>query len=322
MPLIGYHASHEQFSGSHLLKLVQQAESAGFKGCLSSDHFHPWTDEQGESAFAWSWLGAAMQATSLEFGVVNAPGQRYHPAIIAQAAATLAEMFPDRFWIATGSGQNLNEHITGAKWPDKDQRNQRLMESVQIMRRLWKGETVTHRSELLTVEEAKLYTLPQRAPAVIGAAITQKTARWMAGADWVDGVITTSKPLEELKEFVSEFRKAGGDKKELYLKVQISYHPDKQKAFEGAWEQWRSNIYPSPITADLAMPKHFADVGKLTNPEEIRKHVLIGDSADPFIKEFKAYAELGFDKLFIHNVNLEQEQYIDFFGREVLPALQ
>ncbi|EMR00877.1 TIGR03885 family FMN-dependent LLM class oxidoreductase [Cesiribacter andamanensis] len=321
MPLIGYHASHEQFSPSHLLQLVQQAEAAGFGGCLSSDHFHPWTDEQGESAFAWSWLGAAMQATGFEYGIVNAPGQRYHPAIIAQAAATLAEMFPDRFWIATGSGQNLNEHITGAKWPDKVQRNQRLQESVQIMRRLWQGETVTHRSELLTVEEAKLYTRPKRAPKVIGAAITAKTAAWMAASDWADGVITTSKPLEELRPFVEEFRSAGGSGKQLYLKVQLSYHPDKKRAFETAWQQWRSNIYPSQVTADLAMPAQFAGAGKLTDPEKIREHVLIGDSADYFIEQLSAYAELGIDKLFLHNVNLEQEQYIEFFGKSVLPEL-
>ena len=156
---IGYHASHEQFKPSTLLTYVQRAQQAGFTAASSSDHFHPWSNRQGESGFAWSWLGAALQATSLSFGVVNAPGQRYHPAIIALAAATLAEMFPQRFWIAVGTGQFLNEHITGEKWPAKAARNARLNECVESMRALWKSETVTHKG-LVTVEEATLYSRP------------------------------------------------------------------------------------------------------------------------------------------------------------------
>ena len=154
---IGFHASHEQFSPRDLLSLIPKAEKAGFKLVLSSDHFHPWSDLQGESGFAWSWLGAAMQASTMEFGVVNAPGQRYHPAIIAQAYATLDQMFPGRFWMANGSGQALNENITGEKWPSKEDRNSRLQESVQLMRELWKGDYVTHHG-MVQVENCLLYT--------------------------------------------------------------------------------------------------------------------------------------------------------------------
>src|SRR5918997_6060747 len=128
MTRFGYHCSHEQYPPSELLENVQAAEAAGFEGAMCSDHFHPWTDAQGHSGFAWSWLGAALQATSLSFGTVNAPGDRYHPAIVAQAAATLAEMFPDRFWLAIGSGEALNEAITGARWPAKRERDARLRE--------------------------------------------------------------------------------------------------------------------------------------------------------------------------------------------------
>src|SRR3990170_4026998 len=137
--VIGFHASHEQIGPDRLLRLVQAAEAAGFDAGMCSDHWAPWSEEQGESGFAWSWLGAALQATSLSFGVVNAPGQRYHPAIIAQAAATLSVMFPGRFWVALGSGQLLNEHITGAGWPAKPARNDRLRECAEIMRLLWAG---------------------------------------------------------------------------------------------------------------------------------------------------------------------------------------
>ena len=152
-PRIGFHASHEQFGPDRLLRLVQSAEAAGFDAAMCSDHWAPWSEVQGESGFAWSWLGAAMATTALPFGVVNAPGQRYHPAIIAQAAATLNVMFPDRFWIAVGSGQLLNEHITGEAWPIKDDRNARLRESADVMRRLWAGEAVTHTGHV-TVSEA------------------------------------------------------------------------------------------------------------------------------------------------------------------------
>jgi probable non-F420 flavinoid oxidoreductase len=228
---IGYHASHEQFPPGRLLELVQHAESAGFEGVLCSDHFYPRSELQGESGFAWAWLGAAMQATALPFGVVNAPGQRYHPAIIAQAAATLAEMFPGRFWVALGSGQLLNEAITGDRWPVKAQRNERLRESADIIRRLWAGQTVTHYGHV-TVEDAKLYTRPRRSPALIGAAITAKTAEWIG--DWADGLITISHPVEELQGVIDAFRRGGGEAKPMYLKVQVSYHRDEKMARQAA----------------------------------------------------------------------------------------
>lgn len=316
---IGYHASHEQFTPSHLLKLAQRAEKAGFKAILSSDHFHPWSNKQGESGFAWSWLGAAMQATNLEFGVVNAPGQRYHPAIIAQAVATLDEMFPGRFWIANGSGQALNENITGEKWPPKEKRNTRLEESVKVMRELWKGDYVTHHG-IINIENAKLFTPPTQTPTVFGAAITPKTAAWLA--DWADGLITISKPMEDLKAVVEAFKKNGGENKPMALKVQISYDKDREKALTGAYEQWRNNIFPSKLISELITPEQFDAMGEKVSKEEIEKYVIIGDNAEVFIKKIQAFAELGFEKIIIHNVNKEQENFIDFFGKEVLPELE
>src|SRR5918997_5709803 len=145
MPVIGLHCSHEQIAPSRLLAHVREAEAAGFQAAMSSDHFSPWSERQGESGFAWSFLGAALEATSLPFGVVNAPGQRYHPALIAQAVATLAEMYPGRFWVALGSGEAMNEHITGDRWPPKPERRERLRECVEVIRALLAGEEVTHR---------------------------------------------------------------------------------------------------------------------------------------------------------------------------------
>src|SRR3954470_2350493 len=156
MPVIGFHASHEQIPPSELLTAAQHAEEVGFTAGMCSDHVAPWRPQQGESGFAWSWLGAALATTRLPFGVVNAPGQRYHPAIVAQAVATLAAMFPGRFWVALGSGENSNEHITGDPWPRKPVRDARLRECVDVIRALLAGEEVSH-DGLVTVDRAKLW---------------------------------------------------------------------------------------------------------------------------------------------------------------------
>lgn len=313
---IGFHASHEQFSPSRLLKLVQQAEDAGFQAVLSSDHFHPWSNRQGESGFAWSWLGAAMQATDLEFGVVNAPGQRYHPAIIAQAVATLDEMFPKRFWLCSGSGQALNENITGDKWPPKEHRNARLKESVEVMRELWGGEYVTHKGAV-RVENAKLFTPPTHMPTVLGAALTEETAQWLGS--WADGLITINKEEEELEKMVTAFRSHGGAGKPMVLKTQISYASTEEEALEGAWEQWRNNIFPSKVTSEFITPEQFDDIGEKVRKEDLRKYVIIGNKPEIFIEKIKTFAEMGFDKIILHNVNEGQEAFVDFFGKNVLP---
>ncbi|QHT71229.1 TIGR03885 family FMN-dependent LLM class oxidoreductase [Rhodocytophaga rosea] len=313
---IGYHASHEQFRPSQLLKLVQKAAEAGFRHSLSSDHFHPWTEEQGESGFAWSWLGAAMQATPLTFGVVNAPGQRYHPAIIAQAAATLAEMFPDRFWLAQGSGQAVNEHITGTYWPNKPERNARLLECVEVIRALWAGETVNHFGRI-RVENAKLYSLPAKPPLIIGTAITEKTAEWVGS--WADGLLTISRPPQELKKMADAFYKGGGEGKPMYLKVQLSYAATEEKARQGAFEQWRSNVFESAMLTELQMPSQFDYAGSFVQASELDKFVRISCSPEQHIEWLKKDAELGFSQLYLHNVNREQEQFIEVFGEKVLP---
>jgi CRISPR-associated Csx3 family protein len=203
-------------------------QKASFNGVINCSILDGWwpeayqttVDGKGESGFSWAWLGAAMQATSLPFGVICAPGQRYHPAIVAQAAATLAEMFPNRLWVSLASGEALNERITGEHWPPKSERNARLKECVDIIRALWAGETVTHYGRV-RVEEAKLYTRPEIPLRVIGAAVTAETAEWLGS--WADGLYTISRPPEELKKVVEAFYRGGGEGKPMYLKVQISY---------------------------------------------------------------------------------------------------
>ncbi|PPS42403.1 TIGR03885 family FMN-dependent LLM class oxidoreductase [Chroococcidiopsis sp. TS-821] len=319
MVKFGYHCSHEQFKPSTLLQYAQAAYKAGFQRISCSDHFHPWSDRQGESGYAWSWLGAAMHAVPLTFGVVCAPGQRYHPAIIAQAAATLAEMFPERFWVALGSGQALNEKITGDRWLAKDERNARLQECAEIMRALWQGKTVTHYG-LVRVEEAKLYTRPQVPPKIIGAAITPQTAEWLA--KWADGMITISHPHEKLKEVVEAFRRGGGEGKPMYLKVQLSYAADEATALDGAYDQWRTNIFTSPVLADLRSPQQFDAIADFVKPEDMYQYVRISPDPQQHIKWLQKDIELGFEVITLHNVNREQEAFIEVFGEKVLPALQ
>jgi probable non-F420 flavinoid oxidoreductase len=318
MAKFSYHASHEQFKPSELLQYAQAAYQAGFGGISCSDHFHPWSERQGQSGFAWSWLGAAMQAIPLPFGVVCAPGQRYHPAIIAQAAATLAEMFPQRFWMALGSGQALNEQITGSGWLAKEERNTRLKECVDVIRALWAGETVTHHG-LVCVEEAKLYTRPQIPPQIIGAAITPKTAEWVGS--WADGLITISHPIEKLKEVVAAFRRGGGEGKPMYLKVQLSYAADEATALQGAYEQWRTNIFQSHVLSELRSPQQFDAAAEFVKPDDMHEHVRISADIHQHIEWLQKYVELGFEVISLHNVNREQQRFIEVFGEQVLPVL-
>ncbi|WP_374164300.1 TIGR03885 family FMN-dependent LLM class oxidoreductase [Arcticibacter sp. MXS-1] len=319
MALIGYHASHEQFKPSELLQYVEQAEAAGFQAINSSDHFFPWSERQGQSGFALAWLGAAMRTSSLPFGMVCAPGQRYHPAIIAQAVATLGEMFPGRFWISLGSGEAINEKITGQEWPPKKERNIRLKECFGVIRQLLEGQCVNLKGTV-TVENAKLYTRPDVRPLLIGAAISEETAAMLGGL--ADGLITISKPLEELKQVVHAFRTNGGEGKPLILKVQLSYARTEEEALMGAYDQWRTNIFQGSVLGELRTVEQFDALGEFVKPEDLRGKVDI--SADPafHIEKIRAYAELGFERIILHNVNRKQELFISDFGEKVLPALR
>ena len=319
MVRIGYHASHEQFTPSALLKYVALAEQAGFTDAMSSDHFMPWSERQGQSGFAWSWLGAALQATTLPMGMVCAPGQRYHPAIIAQAAATLAEMFPGRLWCAFGSGQQLNEHITGARWLPKSDRNARLLECVKIIRALWAGETVSFKSDFVSVSEAKLYTRPATPPLLLGAAITPETAEWVGS--WADGIITVHKPYAEQRSFVEAFRRGGGAGKPMFLQAQTSYAADPQVALAGAYDQWRNNILKSSVLTELRLPAHFDATGDYIRPDDLHDHIRISSDVNQHITWLEQDITLGFERIYIHNVNREQERFIETFGAQVLPAV-
>ncbi len=313
--MIGFHASHEQISPARLLTAVQRAEQVGFAAAMCSDHFSPWSARQGQSGFAWSWLGAALATTSLPFGVVTAPGQRYHPAIAAQAISTLAGMFPRRFWAALGSGEALNEHITGDPWPAKKVRNRRLLECAEVMRRLLAGEDVTHHG-LVVVDRARLWAPPEPAPPLIAAAASAETARW--AARWADGLITLNQPEEQLRRVVEAYREAGG-RGPVRLQVHLSYATTQADAEALAHDQWRSNVFPPPAVWDIDTAEVFDQVSQHVPVEAVRRVVRVSTDPQRHAAWLHEYLELGFDELYLHHVGQDQTSFLDTFGEQVLP---
>ena len=318
MPIIGLHCSHEQIPPSRLLTHLCEAEAAGFGAGMSSDHFSPWSERQGESGFAWSFLGAALQATALPFGVVNAPGQRYHPAIVAQAAATLAELFPGRLWVALGSGEASNEHITGEGWPAKATRNARLRECVDIIRALFAGEVVDHVG-LVRVDRARLWTLPAEPPSLIGAAVSADTARWCGG--WADGLVTINQPREALERVIASFREGGGESRPLYLQVHLSWAETEEEALRIAHDQWRTNVFSPPLCWDLETVENLDLAAGHVRPEDVRESVLVSADLGRHLAWLRELAEMGFDQIHLHHVGQDLRPFIDAFGERVLPEL-
>jgi probable non-F420 flavinoid oxidoreductase len=316
---VGFHASHEQISPRALLRAVQLAEHAGFDCAMCSDHLAPWSERQGESGHAWTWLGAALQATDLSVGVVTAPGQRYHPVVTAQAIATLGDLFPGRFWAALGSGEAINEHVTGARWPDKATRDARLLECVEIMRALLKGEEVTHHG-LVEVDRARLWSLPDQSPRLVGAAVSTETARTVGG--WADGLITVNQPPEQLRAVFDAFRDGGGAGKPIFLQVHLSWDNDAEAALGIAHDQWRSNVFPSSLAWNLELPEQFDAAARYVEPDDVRSTVLVSADIRQHVDWLRGYLDLGVDGLYLHHVGQSQDAFIEAFASKVLPELR
>lgn len=318
MTVIGFHASHEQLSPSALLRAVQRAEEAGFGAAMGSDHLAPWSERQGHSGHSWVWLGAALQATSFDLGLVTAPVQRYHPVIAAQAIATLAEMFPGRFWAALGSGEALNEHVTGDRWPDKATRDQRLLEAVDVIQSLLRGEKVT-RDGLVRVDRAKLWDLPSTPPTLVGAAVSAATARTVGG--WADAMITVNQPDDALRAALDAFREGGGEGKPAYLQVHLCWHEDESTAEAIAHDQWRANVFDSSLAWNLELPEQFDAAAQHVTPEAVRGSVVVSSDLALHRDTLRHYLDMGFERLYLHHVGQEQDAFIDTFGEKVLPEL-
>jgi coenzyme F420-dependent glucose-6-phosphate dehydrogenase len=320
MTKFGYHCSHEQFGPRDLLDRVTEAEQAGFTCASASDHFHPWSGRQAQSGFVWSWLGAAMDRTQLPFRTVSAPGYRYHPAILAQAGATLSAMYPERLWMALGTGQRLNEAITGVPWPEKQERQALLEECVSVIRALWAGETVTHLGRV-TVQEAKLYTRPDRPPLVIGAATTPATARGLGR--WADGMITLAGgPVEQLRRNIDAFREGGGGGKPVLVQAKLAWGPDEAALREDAFRQWGTNLLQGQVVWEIPTPQMFEEATALLGPEDLDQTVRVSTDLHQHAAWLDEYAGCGVDELILHNVASNQAAFIEAFGARVLPQLR
>jgi G6PDH family F420-dependent oxidoreductase len=294
------------------------AEDNGFTFALISDHFHPWTDSQGQSPFVWSVIGAISQSTDrLVLGTgVTCPMIRTHPAIIAQAAATAAAMMPGRFFLGVGSGENLNEHILGDSWPPTETRLEMLEEAVGLIRTLWRGETTTEYGEYFTVENARIYTLPDSPPPIMFAAGGKRSAELAGRAG--DGLIATA-PSEET---VEAFEGAGGQGKPRLGHLTVCWAETEESAVKTAMEYWPNAGVPGELSQELPMPAHFEQAAKIVREEDIKKEVVCGPDAGLHIGKINEYFEAGFDHVYIHQVGQDQEGFFRFYREQVMPELR
>jgi G6PDH family F420-dependent oxidoreductase len=330
MTKIGYAAMLEQFHPTDLLDWCAQAEAAGFEaGFMVSEHFHPWTPQQGQSAFAWSFMGALGQRTSLRFGTaVTCPGFRYHPAVIAHAAATLGAMYPGRFYLGLGAGEALNEHVIGGVWPEVPIRSAMMFESIEIINKLFTGEVVRHKGEYFTLERAKLYTRPaddQTVPvyvATAGPVNAKKTGKF------ADGIITVGAADDKMAMIWGKFeegaREAGKDPAGApkMLQIHVSWAPTDEAAVDNAMVEWPNGGMAFFPKQDIKNPEDFAGIAKLVRPEDFKNRVLMTSDLAAHTAHIQHYIDMGYDEIHLHNVGRNQVEFIEVFGREVIPNLR
>ncbi|MDP9364127.1 MAG: TIGR03557 family F420-dependent LLM class oxidoreductase [Chloroflexota bacterium] len=326
MGTVGYAASFEQFHPTDLLAYCQQAERAGFGAVMASDHFHPWVPSQGHSAFVWSWMGALGATTGLRFGTgVTPPGYRYHPAVLAQAAATMEAMFPGRFYLGLGAGEALNEHIVGEYWPEAPTRLERLMESIEIIQKLFTGKKIKHRGTHFIVESAKLFTLPDAPPpiyvATSGPIMAARTGKF------TDGLITVGAADEKLRMLLDRYeggaREAGKDAAAMprLIQVKVSYAETDEGATEAAVKEWPNGGMPFP-KADIRDPEDFEAMAKLVRPDNFVNRVLMTADLDAHRAYLQRFIDLGFGEVYVHNVGRNQEEFVRAYGEQVIPNLR
>jgi G6PDH family F420-dependent oxidoreductase len=314
---VGYKLSSEEFGPSALIDYAVIAERCGFTFALISDHFHPWTDRQGQSPFVWSVLGGIARATSrLRVGTaVTCPTIRIHPAIVAHAAATTAAMMPGRFFLGLGTGENLNEHIVGRGWPSGDVRLEMLEEATLVIRRLWEGTLTSHRGRHYTVEDARLYTLPLEPPPIMIAA-SRPGAAELAGR-LGDAMINTE-PDEDL---IAALRAAGGRRKPCYVEMTVCWAEDERRARRTAHEVWPLAALEGPLFTELALPSHFEAAFKPISEARTAEEILCGPDPRPHVEAITRAARAGYTHVCVHQVGPEQEGFLRFYAREVLPRL-
>jgi coenzyme F420-dependent glucose-6-phosphate dehydrogenase len=314
---LGYAFSSEEHSPSDLVDHARSAEAAGFGFGLISDHIHPWVDAQGHSAFVWSVIAAIGQATErLRIGTgVTCPLIRIHPAIVAHAAATCACLLPGRFFLGIGTGENLNEHVTGAKWPARDERVEMLEEAVEVIRLLWQGGYQTHRGKHYTVEDLRIFDLPDE-PIELAIAAMRTQAAELAGR--IGDALINVAPKEEV---IESFEKAGGRGKPKYGQVTVCYAPSKDEARETAFKLWPNALVEGSASQELPLPDDFEQLVESRKPEELDDTLVLGPDVDEFVEEITTYEKAGYTHVYVHQIGPDQEGFLKFAKSELLPRL-
>lgn len=315
---IGYTLSSEEHRASDLVRFAQMAEEAGFTFAVMSDHFHPWTERQGQSPFVWSVIGGIAQVTRrLRIGTgVTCPLVRVHPAIVAQAAATAADMLPGRFFLGVGTGENLNEHILGLQWPPATVRRDMLEEAVDVIRMLWQGGMQSYWGLYYTVENARIYSLPEQLPPIVVAASGPKAAG-LAGRIG-DGLIGVSPNAG----VVRTFQEAGGEGKPRYGQMKVCWAQGEGEARRIAHEWWPNGALKGPLGSELALPSHFEQAVAMVTEEQVAAATVCGPDPERHVARIREYVDAGYDHVYVHQVGPHQEGFFRFYQQEVLPRLQ
>jgi coenzyme F420-dependent glucose-6-phosphate dehydrogenase len=322
---IGYAAMLEQFHPTQMVELSARAEAAGFRGVMAADHFQPWVPSQGQASFVWSVLTAVGERTAGDMGPgVTCPSFRWHPAMVAQAAATLEAMYPGRSWLGLGAGEALNEHVVGGYWPEGPERLTRMWEAIEIIRKLFTGRDVKHKGTYFTLETCRLWTMPDPPPPIYVATAGPVTAK-RAGR-LVDGLITPGASADKLTGLLEKFdegaREAGRDPASLprILQLHLSWAPTDEEALQNALTEWPNGGMKFP-KGDIRSPHDFEQMAKLVRPEDFEGRMVISSDPDVHRKSVQEFLDLGFDRIYLHNVGRNQAEWIDVFGEDVLPAL-
>lgn len=318
MAEIGYWLSSEEHSPSDLVRFAQQAEELGFKSAMISDHFHPWIDKQGQAPFVWSVLGGIAATTrQLTIGTgVTCPIIRYNPAVLAQAVATVAAMMPGRFFLGVGAGENLNEHVVGDRWPTVEERHEMLEEAVQVMRQLWQGGLQSHRGKYYTVDNARIYSLPDKPVAVAVAAAGPKAAE-LAGRIG-DALVGTEPSAGTVKAFDA----AGGKGKPRHGQFSFCWGETKEQAVQTAYEIWPTSGLKGPLNTELALPSYFEQAAAMVTKEDIEQAVVCGPDPQPILEKIRKFEEAGYDHIYLHQIGHDQEGFFRFYKRELQPRMR
>ncbi|ELZ13640.1 F420-dependent oxidoreductase [Halovivax asiaticus JCM 14624] len=317
MTNVGYTLSSEEHGPDALIEQARRAEAAGFDFVSISDHIHPWVTAQGESPFVWTTLGGIATATDeIDVGVgVTCPTMRIHPVNVAHAVATVAVLLGDRFTFGVGTGENLNEHVTGERWPEHAVRLEKLAEALDVMRSLWTGENTSHRGDHYTVENAKLFTCPDEQPTTVVSAFGPKAARW--AADHGDG-LWCSGPKGDV---VDAFENAGGSGPRI-TQLHGCYAESESAAVDTIYETWPNGSLPGELGQELPTPKHFEQAAAMVDRDDIAESATLTDpDPEPWIDSFETAVDAGFDHVYFHQIGPDQEAFFEFFEDELAPKL-